>query len=94
MKSCIQVVEPVQQRDVCYRQQRSGPSKTFGTKVSDIGHEATGFDVFPDGFQPCFAPVFSYYVPIPLLCNGNVYSMPLYVEVYNLFFFVVTEGYN
>lgn len=68
----------------------SGSSKTFGTKVSDIGHEATGFGVFPGRFQPCFGLVFSYYVTIPLLWNGNVYSMPLYLEVYNLlscFFF-------
>lgn len=62
----------------------SGSSKTFETKLSDIGHETTGFGIFPGRFQPCFGLVFSYYVAIPLLWNGNVYSMLLYLEVYNL----------
>lgn len=46
---------------------------------------STKCGICPAGFCFCFNVIISYYVPVLSLWNGNVYSVSLCVEVYNLF---------
>lgn len=50
------------------------------SKPFDIRCGATGFGVCPTGFWLCFGPIFPHFVPVPLIWDGNVHYVLLYVE--------------
>lgn len=57
-------------RCILYAANMKSKKHLYGAR--DIG-------ICPADFVMLFDPVFSPYIPIPLFCNGNVYSVIFYI---------------